>query len=289
MDASIFHLSDSGHGRHLATPDPGWDADEKHVSNLPPALGLAAMLGLIALAAVPSPAAIVQSFEGGGQNPESGNSLVLGMATFTLVTAPGLDTLTLVLQNNTSGPTPSQGAALTGVVFEFVKSGTNPVLSLASVSPTLTPGSRLFSDGTTSTESPGSLAGSYTAQINTPPEYGVATTGFKSQFKGGTIGLGNSSPDYGVVSASTFTGGGFGGSKFPLVRDSLTFTLTGDLSGVTGVKNVEFLFGTDGTGRFSGSTITTASAPEPSSVVTVGMAAAIGLGYAWRKRQQAAA
>src|SRR4051794_14981978 len=101
----------------------------------PRALGLTVALGLIALAVEPCPAALVLSFQGGGQNPETSNSLVAGKATFLIDTGPGPDNFTIVLQNITSGATPAQGAALTGIVFEFDWSGTKPVLSMVSSSP----------------------------------------------------------------------------------------------------------------------------------------------------------
>ena len=46
-------------------------------------------------------------------------------------------------------------------------------------------------------------------------EFGVATTGFNGEFNGGSITLGNASPDYGIVGSSTFPGS-IGESQIPI-------------------------------------------------------------------------
>ena len=92
--------------------------------------------------------------------------------------------------------------------------------------------------------------------------YGVATTGFNNRFNGGSISLGNAGPNYGIVAANTFDGTNvsFGGSQFPFIQDSMAFTFTG-VSGVgeSQIKNVQLLFGTDGTGIIT----TNDPVPEP--------------------------
>jgi len=155
-----------------------------------------------------------------------------------------------------------------------------PVLAFPTTS--LTTGSEIFTDKTTSNTSD-PVNGSWTNVLGATPisQYGVATTGFSGAFSAGTITLGTGGVDYGIVSNDppngTFpappgsgTSGSFNASAFPLIQDTLTFTLTG-ISGVTQsqITNVKFLFGTDGTGIIT-------TVPEPGSFALAG----IGLGAA---------
>jgi hypothetical protein len=98
--------------------------------------------------------------------------------------------------------------------------------------------------------------------------YGVATTGFNGRFHGGSISLGNSSPNYGIVAANTFNGTNvvFGGSQFPFIQDSLTFTFTG-VSGINESQfaDVKLLFGTNGTGIVPANPPLGGAAPEATS------------------------
>ena len=82
--------------------------------------------------------------------------------------------------------------------------------------------------------------------------------------------MGNSGPNYGIVSILTFDGTNvpFGGSQFPFIQDSMTFTF----SGATGISesqigSVQVLFGTDGTGN-----ITTNKIPEPATWMLMALA-----------------
>lgn len=201
-------------------------------------------------------------FVGSGLNPETGSS-VAGTAAFAI----SGNNLTLVLTNTTSPRTTAQGDALTGVTFDV--SAGSPPLALTSI--ILTAGSALWTSKLSSTTSP-TLAGSWTDVLGGSPlaAYGVATTGFNNRFNGGSITLGNASPDYGIVAANTFNGTNvaFGGSQFPFAQDSLTFTFSG-ASGVSEsqIANVDLLFGTDGTGI-----VTTVPVPEPSSAAMWGVA-----------------
>src|SRR5262249_6216568 len=119
------------------------------------------------------------------------------------------------------------------------------------------------------------------------------TTSFSGAFSAGTISLGTGDVDYGIVSNDppngTFpappgsgTSGSFNASVFPLIQDTLTFTLTG-ASGVaqSQITNVKFLFGTDGTGI-----ITTPAVPGPSScaLASIGGAGLVGV---MRRRRRA--
>lgn len=179
-------------------------------------------------------------FSGTGINPEA-SATATGSADFTISGS----TLTLVLTNTTVPSTEVQGNVLTGVVFNI--DGASPVLSFSNTA--LTPGSRIWTSESASTVA-APLSGSWTDVLGSSPlgEYGVATTGFNGAFNGGSITLGNASPDYGIVAVDTFAGP-IGGSQFPFVQDSLTFTFTG-LLGITEeqIDGVKLLFGTNGTG-----------------------------------------
>lgn len=198
-------------------------------------------------------------FSGSGNNPEVGAN-ASGSAMFTI----SGNTLTLVLTNTTAPRTTAQGNAMTGVTFNFSSGST--VLSLTSTA--LTGGSTYWTSKTTNVAAP-SLAGSWTAAIvsNAQHQYGVATTGFNGWFNGGSISLGNAAPNYGIVAAGTFDGSNvsFGGSQYPFVQNSMTFTFTG-VAGFTEaqITNVKLLFGTDGTGVIE-------AVPTPGSLALIGL------------------
>lgn len=232
--------------------------------------------GAIALAIVfsasrPSSAATI--FIGSGNNPEvSANAS--GSASFSIAG----NTLTVVLKNLTSPRTTAQGNAMTGVAFDV--NSASPVLAFTNTA--RSPGSVIWTSETSSNTSD-PLAGSWTSVLGASPlaAYGVATTGFNGRFNGGSISLGNASPNYGIVAANTFDGTNvvFGGSQFRFIQDSMTFTFTG----VTGIsesqiKNVKLLFGTDGTGVVTGNLV-----PEPGSFVLWSLACASAIWARGRK------
>ncbi|MBX3388675.1 MAG: PEP-CTERM sorting domain-containing protein [Phycisphaeraceae bacterium] len=200
-------------------------------------------------------------FSGSGVNPEVG-ATASGSAMFTIAG----DTLTIVLTNTTAPRTTAQGNALTGVTFNFSSGSTTLVLT----STALTGGSTYWTSKTTSAAAP-SLAGSWTAAINSTADhqYGVATTGFNGWFNGGSISLGNAAPNYGIVAAGTFDGSNvsFGGSQYPFIQNSMTFTFSG-VAGFTEaqIANVKLLFGTDGTGIIQ-------TVPTPGALALVGLGA----------------
>ena len=210
-------------------------------------------------------------FSGSGNNPEvSANAS--GSATFSI----SGNTLTVVLQNTTSPRTTDQGNVMSGVAFDL--DSASPVLSLTGTA--LEGASKIWtSELASNTSDP--LAGSWTNVLGASPlaAYGVATTGFSGRFNGGSISLGNSGPDYGIVAADTFDGTNvaFGGSQFPFIQDSLKFTFTG-ISGVSEsqIANVQLLFGTDGTGIIR--------TPEPGSMlILMGLSAGLGCFRVWRR------
>jgi len=240
-------------------------------------LAAAGILALGMTVAVPCKAGL---FTGSGTNSETGDT-VAGSALFEI----SGDTLTITLKNATLGGTLLRGDILTGLVWDI--NAATPVLAFPTTS--LTTGSEVFTDKTTSTASE-PVNGSWTSVLGGTPisQYGVATTGFSGAFSTGTITLGTDDVDYGIVSNDppngTFpaspgsgTSGSFNASAFPLIQDTLTFTLTG-ISGVSQsqISNVELLFGTDGTGIITTTVGTTTVVPEPGAFAL----AAIGLGAA---------
>lgn len=211
------------------------------------------------------------TFSGFGPNPEvSGNAS--GSAQFTI----SGNTLTIVLTNTTAPRTAAQGNALTGVSFDL--SGASATLTLTSVA--LTAGSSIWTSATTSNTSD-PLSGSWTNVLGASPlnKYGASTSGFGGRFNGGSITRGNSGPNDGIVAPGTFTGSpvSFGGSQFPFIQDSLTLTFTG-VAGISEsvIKDVDLLFGTDGTG------IIKTSIPTPGALALAGVG---GLVAVRRKRR----
>jgi hypothetical protein len=230
---------------------------------------------LLSHLATPSPASMI--FTGSGNNPEVGAN-ASGSATFTI----SGNSLIVVLQNTTSPRTAAQGNAMTGVTFDV--DTTSPTLTLSGTA--LTAGSAIWTSETSSNTSD-PLAGSWTSTLGATPlgEYGVATTGFAGRFNGGSITLGNSNPNYGIVAANTFNGTDvvFGGSQFPFIQDSLTFTFTiANGAGFTEeqIGNVNLLFGTDGTGIVPG----THNIPEPATLLLA--TSAVLLGACVRRRSK---
>lgn len=224
------------------------------------------LIALSAVAVLSASAGAGIVFSGNANNPEVGTN-ASGSAEFSI----SGDVLTVVLTNTTAPRTTAQGNALTGVTFDVT--GTNPALDLASTA--MSAGSLLWTSKTASTAS-ANINGSWTDVLGASPlgEFGAASTGFGGRFNGGSISLGNSSPNYGVVAAGTFdgtSGVSFGGSQFPFIQSSLTLTF----SGATGMSlsqlaNVKVLFGTDGTGI-----ITTTKVPAPGSVALLAMAGVV--------------
>jgi hypothetical protein len=226
-------------------------------------------------------------FVGSGTNAETGDT-VSGSALFEI----SGDTLKITLKNTTLGGTLLRGDILTGLAWDI--SGATPVLAFPTTK--LTAGSDIFTDKITSNTSD-PVNGSWTNVLGATPisHYGVATTGFSGAFSAGTITLGTGGVDYGIVSNDTPNGtfpappgsgtsGSFNASAFPLIQDTLTFTLTG-ISGVSQsqITDVRFLFGTEGTGIIT-------AVPEPGSftLAAIGLAAAGLVGLRRRMRRKPA-
>ncbi|MGQ0627755.1 MAG: XDD4 family exosortase-dependent surface protein [Phycisphaerales bacterium] len=226
--------------------------------------GAFAFLSATTVALLAGSASAAVTFTGTGNNPEV-NGLASGSATFSV----SGNTLTVTLTNTTSPRTTAQGNALVGVAFDV--NGSAPGLDLTSV--TLGAGAAVFTNGSTSNTST-NLNGSYTDVLGASPlaAYGASSSGFAGRFNGGSISLGNSGPNYGVVADGTFENGGgagpFGGSQFPFIQSSIVLTFTG-AAGISEdlINNVSILFGTDGTG------VVITRVPAPSAAALLGLGA----------------
>jgi hypothetical protein len=236
------------------------------------------------LCALPLPASANIVFTGSG-NSENGHA-VSGEAEFSLSGS----ILTLLL-TNTSGDTAAQGDTLTGLLFSI---NGNQTLAFDMTGPScdiaLPGGSLVWTSGTSSSAS-SALCGSWTNVLaDAPPiatEFGVAATGFNGEFNGDSIGLGNASPNYGIVGGSTFPGS-IGGSQFPFVQNRMQFAfhVTAGAFPVTAVTQVNFLFGTDGSGNVAGQCTRgcTLEVPEPPMPALLAAGAAM-LAFALRRRR----
>jgi hypothetical protein len=248
---------------------------------------IASVAAALALAwAMPASAIVV--WTGTGTTDENGTT-VHAEADFSLSGSDLSVTLT-----NTGAATTAQGDTLTGVIFSI---NGDQTLSFDMVGPvcgqTLGPGSEIWTDktaGSNNTTDP--LCGSWTSQLASPPkfpaEFGVATTGYGGEFNGGSITLGNASPDYGIVGANTFPRNAFGGAQFPFIQNSLVFNFAVTSGSFTesDITGVAFLFGTRGTSVITGECLAGCIpiiVPEPGSLALLGIAG-VALGWISRRR-----
>jgi hypothetical protein len=254
-------------------------------------------------------AGIVQ-FTGAGKSPESPGNAVSAGASISIITGSNFNTLQIVLTNtthnvvnNVAHGTTQQGDALTVFTFDVSK---NPLPALSFQGLALTSGSRIYTSLTKSNTTD-SLSGSWTKQLSspsttpvtTPPtaanqntqfNFGVATTGYSGLFNGGSISLGNASPDYGIIAGTGLNGTGpidsISGSKFPFVLNSITFQWTFDKNSTFSVADISgawFGFGTDGGSLIAGTPTeinNVSPIPEPASIIVWGLFGMVGAGYA---------
>jgi hypothetical protein len=242
----------------------------------------------------------IASASASGTNPASGNA-VAASATF-YVDPNQPNTLVIDLVNTSDfNATHSGGSKLGGsdvlVGLAFNLSG-NPAYD-GSQSSSLTPSLTLDGGaGPTSTvlvnkSNNSSFTDTWTDKItpggnsNVTGSYGISTNGFGGAFQGGVGG-----PNNGIVgsgnSSSTIAGGnGKGKGIFPLAMNGLELALTFKTP-VTGaaLSNVQFLFGTEGTGVLNGIVVTPhdVTAPEPSTMAMAALGALSFLGYGLRRR-----
>ncbi len=232
------------------------------------------------------------SFTGSGTNPgDQSNANLFGEADFSISGS----TLTVVLTNTggTASPTDAPGGLLTGLMFDVMSTSS----TFSSMS--LTPASTIWNSSSGSNNAT-PIAGSWTPVLSvgsysgSAVNSGVATTG-KLLFNGGSISLGNASPDYGIATNGSFPGG-FGGSQYPFIQDSLTFTFllsSGSVSD-SSINDVFFLFGTNNSpgGVFPGTPGTPnhnpsdSSVPEPTSLVIWGVVSAATAGAVAMRKQK---
>jgi hypothetical protein len=237
----------------------------------------AAFAGACLVASV-CPAAV---FTGSGNILDKNGRLVSAQADFSI----SGNTLTIVLQNTTSGGTLLRGDLLTGIAFDL--SAPRPTsLNLSTIA--LTSGSDIFTSKTTLNNST-ALAGSWTDKLGSSPisQYGIAATGFSGAFSAAGLAVGKGGEDYSIAAAGTFPAplgigisDSFNGSAFPLIQNSLTFNFgfQGSLS-ESQLRNVKFLFGTSGADVIS-------TVPEPSTLVIWSALTCLGLGVGLKRRKQ---
>jgi hypothetical protein len=202
-----------------------------------------------------------------------GGSSVGAEATFT---SSG-NTLTITLTETTKAGSPAQ--LLDGLFFNFT--GAHPALG-SSPRPTAI-ASSLFTGGSNSSNNVNITGGWLIGQPVGGFEYGLSAVGGGGLFPSGQFTLGGGGDDYGIAGTGTLLSSNSFNNKFPLVEDTVTFTLTGLNSDVVGIGSVEFAFGSDLSGTLAGSV--PPSVPEPTTLALFGTALA-GLG-AIRRRKKA--
>jgi len=204
-----------------------------------------------------------------------GGSPVSAQATF----SSSGSTLTIVLTE--TSPAVGPGQLLDGFFFDL--SGATPTLGSAPL-PTAV-ASNLFSNSTTS-QSNVVITGSWLlAQPVNGFQYGLSAVGGGGLFSANQFTLGGGGDDYGIAGDLTSLGDNNFKNKFPLIEDTVTFTLTGLTDGVTGISGVEFAFNSTLSDSLAGCTGDCGSdppVPEPSTLAVFGLSL-VGLGSLRRR------
>lgn len=266
-------------------------------------LCLAALLGLFASAShVQAEPAM---FSGHGTNGTSGHSLAASVE-FKMLNST---TMTITLTNTstfdpTSGNKLVPSDLLTAVFFNMTGTSVPGASNfLSAVAETVV---KKTSSGSSSTDDvnvkyPGQNGGwRYSNNVSNSgsgaptQKYGFGTAGFNPSIFGG--GGGGQQLDFGIVNdnynPATDGNNGIGTNK--LIKNSVTFTLSGlsaNFNPLTSITNVRFQYGTGlSEAHFDGSKVTTptSATPEPSSFALMGLGS-IGLFWASRRRKKTSA
>jgi hypothetical protein len=253
-----------------------------------------AFVTLAALAVCRPCAADISTWTVTGVDSGSGDT-VSSSAQFT---ASG-GTLTIVLTNTTAGGTLVKKDLLSGLVFSLTNHSSDPTLSISSTA--MSSGSRLRqSNGTYTTgdningsysiaQNPGGTLGTNTA---VPPttfnyEYGVSAVGASGIFPSPTLGGGGE--NYSIAATgTTYTGGGFTSSAFPLVENSVTIVLSGFGSFTASqISSVGFFYGSAPDSLNAGTHV---SVPEPTGLrmLAIGLAVVAARRRFWARRSNRA-
>jgi hypothetical protein len=228
-------------------------------------------------------------FSAAGPNTFNGNNTALAAtANFTV----SGNTLTVVLTNTGTGFINDASSVLTGIFFNISGAPTLTTVSALLNGSTVTPGGTAPTGGNVG----GEWAYSGSLGSGAPAPYGISSSGFgffgQPNFNGPNLqnpaavdGI-----NYGIVNATYVNGQGNGGiNSTPLIRNAVTFTLSGLPVGFSdsSINNVQFQYGTDlAEPRLVGANPD--PIPEPSSALGMLFLGSIGGAAALKRKKNLA-